>query len=93
MLGPALPLQIVNLVNRLSALICLLMLGVVDRSKPSSKVMINATFAIRICVTITAIVYAVFVIPEIQLAFNRRYAIADILASAILLMQDLYYLK
>jgi len=69
------------------------MLGAVDRSKSSSKVMINATFVIRICVTITAIVYAAVVMPEIRLAFNRRYAIADILASTTLLIQDLYYLR
>ena len=69
------------------------MLGTIDRSKASSKVIINATFVIRICVTITAIVYAVVVMPEIQLSFNRRYAIADILASSILLIQDLYYLR
>lgn len=79
-------LQILNQVNRLCALATLMMQGSMDMSVKSSATFVYGAFVVRILLTICCYVVAIITVPSFELSFNRRYAIADIIASTILLV-------
>lgn len=67
----------------------LVLQGSLDLSSNSSSIFIYGTFVVRIVLTIACYVTAAITMPTFERSFNFRYAIADIIASSCLLIQDM----
>ena len=68
----------------------LMLQGSLDLTSSSSSIFIYGTFVVRIVITIACYVTAAITMPNFERSFNYRYAIADLIASSCLLIQDMW---